>query len=222
MSWIFDSVIELSEKISERLEESGSKEEVKDPRFPWRDSVYHGRWFRRGHLNIVDARETRNLYMMHCCIFPNLADNAPIYGLDIIAGPSRISGAFHDFSATGNSSHHMMRWFTGKTGSLSWNKPRELPEWARAIFSPSMIAAGAINSEVEIKQLIRTSLDTLEYYLDNVGFSVIPGVSYVAEQNRYCHYQKQNPHNPRVMQSLGLSEADAHEFVDKIMFPEIA
>ena len=40
-------------------------------------------------------------------------------------------------------------------------------------------------------------------------------------QNRYCYYQKQNPHNLRLMKSLGLSEEDSKIFVDEIMFPEI-
>jgi len=39
--------------------------------------------------------------------------------------------------------------------------------------------------------------------------------------NRYAHYQKQNPHTPRVMASLGLDEKDVEVFIEKCLFPEV-
>jgi hypothetical protein len=40
-------------------------------------------------------------------------------------------------------------------------------------------------------------------------------------QNYYCENQKQNPHTPRVMVSLGLSEEDVKVFIHECLFPEI-
>ena len=40
-------------------------------------------------------------------------------------------------------------------------------------------------------------------------------------QNFYCINQKQNPHTPRVMVSLGLSEDDVTHFIQDCLFPEI-
>jgi hypothetical protein len=41
------------------------------------------------------------------------------------------------------------------------------------------------------------------------------------EQNYYAQNQKQNPHTPRVMVSLGLSEEDVSVFIQDCLFPEI-
>jgi hypothetical protein len=41
-------------------------------------------------------------------------------------------------------------------------------------------------------------------------------------QNRYCYWQKQNPHTPKVMASLGLDEAMVHDFIHQVLFPETA
>ena len=40
-------------------------------------------------------------------------------------------------------------------------------------------------------------------------------------QNRYAHFQKQNPHTPRVMKSLGLDPEAVDEFQEKCLFPEL-
>ena len=39
-------------------------------------------------------------------------------------------------------------------------------------------------------------------------------------QNRYCHYQKQNPHTPRAMEALGLDPDDVKHFIEDCLFPE--
>ena len=43
-----------------------------------------------------------------------------------------------------------------------------------------------------------------------------------AAQNRYAHFQKQNPHTPNVMKSLGLDEADVDKFCTDMLFPKLA
>lgn len=40
-------------------------------------------------------------------------------------------------------------------------------------------------------------------------------------QNYYAQNQKQNPHTPRVMTSLGLAEEDVRVFIQECLFPEI-
>ncbi len=41
------------------------------------------------------------------------------------------------------------------------------------------------------------------------------------KQNRYCYYQKQNPHTPKVMESLGLPADDVKHFIEDCLFPEV-
>lgn len=222
MSDVFAKVITLGDAIVERLSHhSVESTGINDARFPWQDRIYYSHQFRRAHLNIVDARDTLKIWMMHFTIFPQTNDPSPIFGLDIVAGANRISGAFHDFSCAGDCNHYMMAEFAERVKDLSWKKPRDLPDWAQKIFSSSMVAVGAMDNPNEIDQLISVALSNLDYYLENVGEYQDEGNNYYMAQNKYCYWQKQNPHNGSIMQKLGLSEADARKFVEEVMFPEI-
>ena len=222
MSDVFSKVIELGDAIVERLSHhSVESAGLNDARFPWKDRIYYSHKFRRAHLNIVDARDTLKIWMMHFTIFPQTNDPSPIFGLDIVAGANRISGAFHDFSKAGDQDHYMMAEFANRVKNLSWKKERELPEWAQKIFSPSMVAVGAMDKPEEIDQLISVSLSNLDYYLENVGESQNEDNNFFMAQNNYCYWQKQNPHNASIMKKLGLSDEDAEKFVAEVMFPEI-
>jgi hypothetical protein len=222
MSIIFEKAIACSEEIIKRFKSTG--EHVTEPaasKFPWANHVYYSMAYRRAHIDIVDARQTKNLWMMHVCIFPHTNDNSPIFGFDMVCGPNRMSGGFHDFSNAGDPNHYMMQWFDQRVTELNWKKPRELPDWAAAIFSPAMIAVGAVDKVDELNQFVQAGLDNLDYYLSNVGLTQQSGADFHMAQNRYCHYQKQNPHSPRVMESLGLSKALVKDFIEEVLFPEI-
>ena len=136
--------------------------------YSWPNFVYKGKGFRRAHLDIVDARESKKLYMMHLCIFPGVNDPAPIFGFDIIAGPNKVTGAFHDFSPV-SPDHPMLGWFHNRVSGYTWSKQRELPEWARNIFSGSMVAAGNIKDSQELATVIELVVENLDYYLNNIG-----------------------------------------------------
>lgn len=186
--------------------------------FSWPNYVFTDTTFRRAHLDIVDARDTRKLYMLHLTIMPHTDDPAPIFGFDIIAGPKKVTGAFHDFSPIG-ADHPLLSRFELEVHPHSWSKPRELPDWARAIFSPNIVAAGNIQDPVELDDLLGLVMRNLEHYLSAIGTR--GDADHTAAQNRYCHYQKQNPHTPRVMASLGLDPAEVERFIEVCLFPEL-
>jgi Ferredoxin-dependent bilin reductase len=221
MSEIFEKTIACAEAITKCFTESGALESttrLDNPKL--KDVVYKSLRYRRAHICTVDARETKKLYLMHCTIMPHFNDNSPIYGFDLVAGPTKVSGAFLDFSSAGDPSHSMMKWFASRTNGLEWNKPRALPEWAQAIFSPSFVAIGAVGAE-ELDACIQVGLDTLKYYLENVGKSQQDLADFHMAQNRYCQYQKMNPRTPSSLQHLGFTEQEATDFVAKSLFPEI-
>jgi hypothetical protein len=114
----------------------------------------------------------------------------------------------------------MYLWFKSKVAGLEWNKPRELPDWGKAIFSPSMIAIGAVG-ENELTEFIDVGLDTLDFYLKNVGLDQQDVADYHMAQNRYCRYQKQNPRTPASLVHLGFTEDEANKFIEKNLFPEV-
>jgi len=94
----------------------------------WYTKNFSSAWVRRANLDVIDVSESKKLYMMHLCIFPHTYDAAPIYGFDIIAGTNKVTGAFLDFSPTGDPEHPMCKWFQDFVEPTSWAKPRELPE----------------------------------------------------------------------------------------------
>ena len=227
MSHLWDQLIDLKEHIQFSLEFTGMK--VNEPgmdRFnkgDWTNLVWSSKAYRRAHLDVVDARKEKGLWMMHVCVFPHLMNDAPIFGFDVVAGKEKMTGAFHDFSATTNPNHPMIRWFGEEAQKLNWKRERELPPWGKAIFTDHMIAAGNVRQTEEIDQVVATVRRTLAYYLLNINKYNGRTISRysIEAQNRYAHYQKQNPHTPRVMKSLGLPEDDVDVFVQQCLFPEI-
>jgi phycocyanobilin:ferredoxin oxidoreductase len=217
---VFERLLNLSELVHDKIKKDALLID-EGHSFDWPNYVYSSDKFRRAHLDIVDARSTKKLYMMHLCIFPHYNDPSPIFGLDLIAGPNKITGAFHDFSM--NNNHFISEWFQNRVKDLEWSKPRQLPDWAKNIFSPSMVAAGNIQSEEELETFISLVDETMNYYLGNVGTTHVP-ISYHShikeQQNYYCQNQKQNPHTPRVMESLGLDVDTVKMFIQECLFPE--
>jgi hypothetical protein len=83
-----------------------------------------------------------------------------------------------------------------------------------------MVAAGNINTEEEFNALETLALSSLHYYLANVGYTQESGMDFHMAQNRYCHYQKQNPHVVNSMVSMGVPEDTMKQFVSELLFPE--
>ena len=225
MSKVWDTLIEIQQLFETSFDQTGVETfEVGMDRFNqpgWVNRVWSSDKYRRAHVDVVDARLTKGLWMMHCCIFPHTHNPAPIYGFDVIAGKNKITGCFHDYSAAGDKNHPMMQWFADEVAKLEWRKQRELPEWATNIFSSSMIAAGNVQDEQELEQIFDTAKTTISHYLSTVRETnnTVPDTTF--EQNYYCENQKCNPHTPRVMVSLGLSEDDVRVFIQDCLFPEI-
>ena len=225
-SKVWDTLIDIQHLLESKFDETGT--EIFEPgmdRFNqpgWVNRVWSSDSYRRAHVDVVDARESKGLWMMHCCIFPHTHNPAPIYGFDVIAGKNKITGCFHDYSAAGDQFHPMMDWFADEVSKLEWRRERTLPEWATNIFSKSMVAAGNVQDEAELQQITDLARTTIEHYLSTVAETNNTVKNTTENQNFYAHNQKQNPHTPRVMVSLGLSEDDVQHFIQECLFPEIS
>lgn len=216
MNTIFEQLEEAHDSILSRLARYEAYDE--GHRFSWPNYVFRSPAFRRAHLDIVDAREAKKLYMLHLTVMPHLNDPSPIFGFDIIAGPRKVTGAFHDFSPV-DPSHPMLGWFHDRVSVHTWSRKRELPEWARNIFSGDMVAAGNIQDSQELNTVLKLVIENLDYYLEGVGNGT--NRDFTKEQNWYCHNQKKNPHTPRVMESLGLDPVEVRSFINTCLFPEL-
>ena len=220
MTTVWNKISALAKDIESKFQATGESLPV-DHDYGWYNALYSSPRYRRAHVEIVDFRETHNIYILHSTIFPHFNDPSPIWGFDAVCGPNKITGAFHDYSLAGDSNSFMYLWFKAQVNGLEWNKPRPLPEWAQQIFSPAMVAAGNLQDEAEIDQLCNTALTTLDFYLKNVGLDQQDIADYHMAQNRYCRYQKQNPHVIKSMVSMGVPEDKMKSFVNTVLFPEI-
>lgn len=217
---VFEKIISCEQQMTAYLDSIATR--VDQPHgYDWTNIVWSNQNFRRAHLDAVDARDTRGLYMLHLCVFPHDHNPAPIYGFDIICGKTKVTGAFHDYSRTGDPDHPMMSYFAHEVSKFEWIKPRELPDWGKAIFSPSIVVVGNINTESEMDSIIKIALDNLTHFCTTVGDYNNTSTGQIQYQNRYCHYQKQNPHTPKVMAALGLDPDAVHRFIHEELFPEV-
>ena len=198
-------------------------EKFNRPKDGWVNRVWETPEARRCHLDVVDARETKGLDMFHCCVFPNLTHPGPIYGLDVIAGAKKVTGFFHDFSPLAKKDHSMVDWFVNEAKNYEPSKVRELPDWAMKIFSPGMVAASNITTEKELNAALSLAQCNLGAYFTLLRREKTKGdIEEIKDaQNRYAKHQRENPHTPRVMKSLGLPEADVKEFCTNALFPYI-
>ena len=225
MSQVWDTLINVQQLLEKRFNETGTEVfESGMDRFNqpgWLNRVWTSDRYRRAHIDVVDARDSKGLWMMHCCVFPHTHNPAPIFGFDVVAGKNKITGCFIDYSPTGNPAHPMLDYFAEEVKRYDWHKPRALPDWAQRIFSSNMIAAGNVSDENELAQIVSLAGILVNHYTECVSESNNTAVNTSEAQNYYAQNQKQNPHTPKVMASLGLNEEDVRVFIQECLFPEI-
>ncbi len=218
-----NDIIEIFDEQATEIQEDGL-EYFNRPDSGWINRVWANDNVRRAHIDVVDARDTKGLWMMHVCIFPTLDNPAPIYGFDVIAGKNKMTGAFHDFSPSSDPDHPMIQGYYESVEHFVPEKQRELPEWARNIFTGKMLAAGNVKTDEEATEIIQIALSNLHAYFEEVGETKGEGAPdlVAACQNYYCENQQQNPHTANVMKSLGLPEEDVDRFCTDMLFPKLA
>ena len=218
-----DDIISIFEENAKEIQEDGL-EYFNRPDSGWINRVWANDNVRRAHIDVVDARDTKGLWMMHVCIFPTLDNPAPIYGFDVIAGKNKMTGAFHDFSPSSDPDHPMIQGYYESVDHFVPEKQRELPEWAKNIFTGKMLAAGNVKTDEEATEIIQIALSNLHAYFEEVGETKGEGAPdlVAACQIYYCENQQKNPHTANVMKSLGLPEEDVDRFCTDMLFPKLA
>ena len=217
-----DETIDLLNKELTEYKEPGM-ERFNNDELGWVNRTWSNKYIRRAHVDVVDVREKKGLWMAHVCLFPGLTNGGPIYGFDIIAGKKKVTGAFHDFSPLLQKEHPLTEWFKNEVKWYKPSKERELPDWAKAIFSGGMIAAGNVQEEKELNQICTMAVSNLANYIDKIRnhHDEAKMKDVIEAQNYYCEHQQQNPHTPRVMQSLGLPDEDIKLFCQDNLFPKV-
>jgi hypothetical protein len=188
----------------------------------WTDTFWHSDEVYKAHLKTIVPEDGKGLWLMHVNVFPDPSVELPILGFDIVAGPKKITGSFMDYSPLHGFPHpyhdHMERTVKG----LEWNKPRELPPWAKEIFSEDMLAVGNINTDEELNQFIEVTSHLVDHYLENLEANSFPARrDTLPILNRYCQNQKLNPHLHRSILAMGICEEDKDRYVNEVLFEEI-
>ena len=187
----------------------------------WQDDFWKSDLIEKCHLKTIDLLDTRKLWLLHLNIFPRPGWDLPILGCDIIAGPNKISGAFFDFSPVVHDDHVMCQHFNRETEKFTWKKPRELPDWAKEIFSDHMMAVGNVREE-ETDQFILATTELICYYLNNIKEEAVQ-VDFSTREilNKYCINQKKNHQLHNSILAMGIVEEDKDYYVNNILFEEI-
>lgn len=178
-----------------------------------------------GNISIIDMREEKKMWMMHIAAFASPKMPMPIYGFDVICGEKKVTGCFHDMSPTEPSQHPTLTKFEKFVSHFVPKRERELPDWAKEIFSPHMVVAGATNDSREIENLAYMGKENLfTWFTDNSvdgthsKRSTTQTSQYLQSLNKYCTNQLMNTNSKNVMISLGLEEDYVTKF-KKRQFP---
>ncbi len=176
--------------------------------YGWENYRWASPSFRIAHLEIFNQNK---FLVVHLCIFPHGDDPRPIFGFDVIAGESKVTGVFMDLSPTVLPSKPF--------SNLDFIKSRDRPEWGD-IFSEHWIACRPNESEMiaiadEAERVLKAYLDTLTTTMHDQRIEQI-----VAAQNHYCTQQRKNEHTVKAVKNL-LGEERANKFITEVLFPTV-
>lgn len=200
-----DLVVGIANRLNEKIRQQHQVYALQTEDFGWINYRYRSPKFRLAHIQIFNQDK---FCVVHCCVFPHSIDPAPIYGFDVVAGESKITGVFLDLSPITKPSKP----FT----AIKVERERERPEWGD-IFSPHWIACRP--SYDEMQAIGEEAIKVLTVYLSDLG-DVGVQRDIITAQNHYCRQQQRNPHTKRALVNL-LGEERADYFIKTILFPTI-
>ena len=189
----------------------------------WSDWFWESDSIRKGHLKIIEPVGKNKLWLMHINLFPAFDTDLPIFGLDIVANPKKISGCFCDYSPLTDRRHPFLDKFVSETKDLSWTRAREMPDWAQEIFSENIVGAGSIREGEETEQLCSMAWKLAQFYtmeMDNPVHSKLDCLNTQEAQNKYCRNQKLNKMLHTSILAMGISEERKNQYVENVLFEE--
>ncbi len=179
----------------------------------WDNELLTSRSFRRAHVEMFHLPE--RLSVLHVCVFPHLDDPASIFGFDMIAGQSRVTGIFLDLSPV--TQHPPVPGLHDVLGGLAltgFAARRTLPAWGD-IFSGDVLAIRPIDMD-EVWRAIDLARKALDGVLAEPRRP--PDNAAAAGQARYIRGQRQNEHTLRMLANL-IGPDPARSFIDQVLFP---
>ncbi len=182
----------------------------------WTNLIISNPRFRRAHVERFEIGD--QIAVLHVCIFPRPDTGLPIFGFDVVAGQSRITGAFLDLSPTDPTSDDVSRRWAHAVASRrdAFSEHRTLPEWGD-VFSKGVIAIRPTTQD-EVDAVFDLGLASLDWLLRQA-----PGQAdtqaCVVGQRRYIDRQRENEHTFRMLRGC-VGDALARDFIDCWLFPD--
>jgi hypothetical protein len=192
----------------------------------WQDYFWESKSIRKAHLKTIEPVGKNKLWLMHINIFPRFDVDLPVFGLDIVANPKKVSGCFCDYSPLDDlqkANHPFMIMFRTQTKDYEWKKARVMPDWALEIFSEDIVGAGAIKDGPETEQLCNMALELSRFYtmaMDRPAYRK-RDINTKEAQNKYCKNQKMNRMLHSSILSMGISEERKNQYVENVLFEEV-
>ena len=184
----------------------------------WDNLVLTASRFRYAHVETFAVSD--RVSVLHSCVFAHLDDPSPIFGYDIVAGPSKVTGLFLDLSNTVDPARP-----TGLAGLVAasgtrFAERRTLPDWGR-IFSPDILAIRPVSID-EVIAANEIALQALDQMLASPRRHCPDLCTQIeAGQSAYIQAQRQNQHTFRMLS--GFVGADrARRFIDDVLFPSVS
>jgi len=175
--------------------------------------------FRKIHLEIVSTAS--GLQIFHCVFFPDPRFDLPIFGADLVLGPSGITAAIVDLSpARLDLPDHFIK-LLSYTEIPSFSSVRKLPEWG-SIFSPyvQFVRLQDSNEEKFFLQVVDTYLQILTSSLDSISPDSLDSPLTI-ERNQgqifYCLQQKRNDKTRGVLEKAFDSQW-ADRYINQVLF----
>ena len=134
------------------------------------NKVYRSNKVDLAHISVIDMREEKKMWMMHVACFAKPNFPMPIYGFDVIVGKNKVTGCFHDMSPTLDKLLPSIAFeeFNQTVAPFIPKRERELPPWAKEIFSNHMVVAGATDEPKEIQNLCHMGRENMYSWFSEI------------------------------------------------------
>ncbi len=221
-AWTTQLMHDAGRKFSNLLREIPNCTTLDDPCLPkdlpmihWENVLLSASSFRRGHVEIFDV--AGRLSVLHVCVLPNLDDDAPIFGFDMIAGPSRVTGIFLDLSPVTTQSRPTLADVVGASALGGFRERRTLPDWGD-IFSPHVLAIRPTDRN-EVTRALELAQQALEGMLARLAIgSYADDADVIRGQAAYMAAQRRNKHTQRMLSGF-IGDGAARKFIEDVLFP---
>ena len=183
------------------------------------NELHQARAFRKLHLEI--ARIGSSLQILHCVFFPDPRFNLPIFGVDLVSGPTTVSAAIVDLSLVSQKLPEQIQSLLKSDDILKFKNPRQIPEWG-TIFSPNVcfIRPDCVDEENKFLSIVENYLVSLISYsvkIDPDPFDSAVTIERYERQKNYCVQQKCNDKTRNVLAKT-FSPEWADRYIEKVLF----